>query len=258
MSHVCKLLAQKKQGRWRRWHRPSGRPVPKPERADGARYEDAVTQGYTLHPFWVHTVCWALVDQIPGCALCSVVRHVLGARILCATIEVPKALNLSPSPPPQFWRVAMGTADRRGAVPGDRRPGGGVWRGHEQADPPRPVHLPRALRSPAGRYDPPPPPNPACCPINSPEVSFSTYKLHFLLRPSNSFLSTEPWVLISRSTYSTTLKPLQQAFIHAIRWRCIDSELYRLLTKLLNSAGESCFLYYLRSFAAFGLLSCHL
>ncbi|KAJ8256393.1 hypothetical protein COCON_G00185450, partial [Conger conger] len=51
----------------------------------------------------------------------------------------------------EFRRVAMGTADGRGAVPGDRRPGGGVRRGHEQADPAHPVHLPRALRSPAGR-----------------------------------------------------------------------------------------------------------
>lgn len=56
-----------------------------------------------------------------------------------------------PVPVLQFWGAAVGTADRGGAVPGDRRAGRGLRRGHEQVDAAHSLHLPRALRPPAGR-----------------------------------------------------------------------------------------------------------
>ena len=45
----------------------------------------------------------------------------------------------------QLWGGSLGAADGRDPLQGDRCPGGGLWSGRQQTDPPHTIHLPQSL-----------------------------------------------------------------------------------------------------------------
>lgn len=120
------------------------------------------------------------------CVLCVAVRcnfYILHKSVLWPLILSP-AVTLKRKVSPcrlssQLRGAAVGAADRRGSLPGDRRAGGRLRCRHEQAHASHPVHVPRAFRSAAGRWAAWPPPHGA---IVVPEDAES-----MLPRPDDAF-----------------------------------------------------------------------